>query len=78
MCAVESTIYFVPNMMVKPIVRRQNGEFTSNLLEIINFHAATALLERQHRTSQVTAQESQLMQQTTRHKIYWWLHVHAM
>ena len=41
MCAVASTIYFTPNVMAKAMIRGRNGKFTSNLLEIMNMHAAT-------------------------------------
>ena len=54
MRAVASTINFTPHVMAKPIIKEQNGDFTSNLLEITSMHAATAFLGRettQHNTS---------------------------
>ena len=50
-------------MMVKTLIRGQNGEFTSKLLEIMNMHAAIALLDRETTQQlQIIARESQLTQ----------------
>ena len=46
MCVVASIISLTHNVMENSMIRRQNGEFTSNLLEITNMHAATAILEQ--------------------------------
>ena len=44
-------------MATKPTIGERNGEFTSNLLGIMNMHAATVILDRvmrQHITSHST------------------------
>ena len=65
MRAVASTIYFTPHVMAKPMIREQNGDFTSNLLEIMSMHAATPFLDRE--TTQHTTSHSMRVPNSTNH-----------
>ena len=54
-------------MIAKLTIRASNGEFTSNLLEIVNIKLQLFWIERQHITSHTTIVPADL--NSTNHKV---------